>query len=122
MLTLLSGSGLAMANAWPTQDPHDHEAAQSAPQADKPSTPGRGMMGGGRMAMPAMMSRDQMIAKMKADDTRVAAALARMNEAKGDAKVAAMADLLNILVDSRQTLHQMVAACPMGGMADVPAK
>jgi hypothetical protein len=118
---MLSAGGLATANAWPTQDPHDHGSAQSAPQADKPSTQGRGM-GGGRMGMPAMMNRDQMIAKMKADDARVAAAQLRMNEAKGEAKVAAMADLLNVLVESRHTMQQTMAACPMGMMADAPAK
>ena len=68
------------------------------------------------------MNCDQMMAKMKADDARVATAVSRMNQTKGEAKVAAMADLLNILVEGRNQMHQMMAACPMSMMVGGPAK
>ena len=80
------------------------------------------MGGAGRAGMPATMNCDQMMSKMKADDTRVATAVSRMNQAQGDAKIAAMADLLNILVEGRKQMHQMMAACPMGTMTAAHAK
>ena len=122
-LTVFAASGTSTAGAWVSQDPHDHGTPQSTPQAQQPAARGRGLMGGsGRMGAPVAMNRDQMMAKMKADDTRIATAVSRMNEAKGEAKVAAMADLLNLLVNTRQEMLQMMAACPMGMMAGTPAK
>jgi hypothetical protein len=68
------------------------------------------------------MGCEQMMAKVKADDTRVSTAVSRMNKATGEAKVAAMADLLNILVESRKLMHESMATCSMGMMAGPPAK
>ena len=117
-LTVFAVTGLPAARTLTTQDPHDHATAQSTAPKDQPAPRGRQMMGG-RMGGPAAMKCEQMMATVKADDTRVTTAVSRMNDAKGEAKVAAMADLLNLLVEGRKQMHEMMMACPMGMM---PAK
>jgi hypothetical protein len=58
------------------------------------------MMPGGQSAPGSMAMKD---------DGRVAALAKKMNEAKGDAKVAAMADLLNVLVEERSAMQAHMA-------------
>lgn len=56
----------------------------------------------GMSSMQDMMKmRDTMMARMKGDDDQVKALVDKMNKATGDAKVAAMAELLTTLVEQR---------------------
>ena len=54
-----------------------------------------------------------MMAHMKKADQRLNALMVKMNEASGDAKLAAMAELLTTLVNDRQGMQAMMAHCSM---------
>jgi hypothetical protein len=85
--------------------PIQHGAAASQSQA--PETKGE--------------MRQQMMAKMHAPDGQLERLVAAMDVATGDAKVAAMAELLTRLVqrqttmreDMRESMKAMMAQCPM---------
>jgi hypothetical protein len=78
------------------QDAHEHSQASPAPKA------------GQMMPMGA-----DMMAQMKTANDRLNALVVKMNEAAGDAKVAAMADLLTALVNERRDMQAMMARCSM---------
>jgi hypothetical protein len=67
-------------------------------------------------AAPAMATRcREMMADMKAMDARLDEKLAAVNAAQGEAKVDAMAAVLNELVSQRKTMHEKMKGCPMMG-------
>jgi hypothetical protein len=65
-----------------------------------------------------MAEQKAMMAKMTAADQKLADLAARMNAAKGEDKVAAMAAVLNELVAQRKQMHQ---SCGMMNTAPTPA-
>ena len=65
-----------------------------------------------------MAEQKAMMAKMAAADQKLADLTARMNAAKGEDKVAAMAALLNELVAQRKQMHQ---SCGMMNTAPTAA-
>ena len=76
-------------------------AQSTTPEQAAPATgPRAGMMG-----MMGMMNHQQMMADMKAADSRLQELVTRMNAAKGDQKVEAMAALLTELVRNESNLH-----------------
>jgi hypothetical protein len=81
---------------------HEHQAPAAGAQPD----------------MPGMHAR--MMADMKAADQRLDALVAKMNSASGQAKVDAVAAVVNELVTQRTAMQEMMASCPMmqnmGGM------
>ena len=84
-------------------------AQQPAPPA-KPAPPAAGM----KMGMPKMDM--QMMDSMHA---RLDSAVARMNRTTGDARVSAMADVINALVSEQRMMHahmQHMMGEHMGGM------
>jgi hypothetical protein len=67
--------------------------------------------------MAAMMKmHQQMMADMRAADTRLDQLVGEMNAATGDAKVAALARVVTELVGQQKAMHAR-----MSGMADAPA-
>jgi len=112
----------AAAQAVGVQAQHDHAA--TPPDA----TSGQQMM----------MMRPDMVARMKAGDDRLQALVTAMNQAAGEAKIAAMAALLSALADERRvmgdgmmqmqrqmmdmrkSMQEKMAACPM--MQDATGK
>jgi hypothetical protein len=91
----------------PPQDPHDHGA-----QTQQGGQPGTKM---GDMKMHQAMQ--EMMAKRKANTERIDALMARIRTASGDEKVAAMADVIAILVDERAAMETHCAEmCGMNGM------
>ena len=79
-------------------DQHDHEQ-----QAQK------GGMKMGEMKMdPKMM--EEVAAKQKANTERITALMARVKSASGDAKVAAMADVIGVLLEERTAMQEHCAA------------
>ncbi len=62
----------------------------------------------GHMAMPAM-NMDEMAAKKKANTERIATLMAQVKTATGDAKVAAMAEVIAIMADERVAMQEHCA-------------
>jgi len=83
--------------------------------------------GGEGSAAPNKM-HEEMMAKHKAMDEKLMQLVEKMNATEGDAKIAAMADVINELVAQRKELqascHQMMAGCspPPAPGAAAPAK
>jgi len=84
----------------------------AAQQAPPPATePGQ--------AMPSNMTdmmkhhHEMMMAEMKTADATLEQLAAQMNAATGDAKVAAMAAVVNELVRQQQAMHEHMAQMPM---------
>jgi hypothetical protein len=73
-------------------------------------------------AAPGMAARcREMMTDMKALDARLDEKLAAVNAAQGEAKVDAMAALLNELVSQRKTMHEKMAGMPpMAGCPMMP--
>jgi hypothetical protein len=67
----------------------------------------------GEMKMGAMM--DEMAAKKKANTERITALMATVKSATGEAKVAAMADVIAVMLDERAAMQEHCAAM-MAGM------
>jgi mannitol-specific phosphotransferase system IIBC component len=63
----------------------------------------------GEMKMDSKMM-EEMAAKQKANSERINALMASVKSATGDAKVAAMADILGILLDERSAMQEHCAA------------
>jgi hypothetical protein len=64
--------------------------------------------------MADMMKRhQQMMAEMKAADAKLDQLVTQMNAATGDAKVAAMAQVVNELVRQQKAMHEHMAQMPM---------
>ena len=80
------------------------------PEARRPEAapPGRGMMGAQHMRM------------MDSADARLDTLVTRMNRATGNAKVAAMADVINELVAQRKAMRQHMRGMMMMPEADSP--
>jgi hypothetical protein len=75
---------------------HDHEQ-----QTQQGAAAGGMKMGAGMM--------DEMAAKKKANTERIAALMAQVKSSTGDAKVAAMADVINILLEERAAMGEHCA-------------
>jgi hypothetical protein len=91
------GPGRAMAAA---QD-HQHD-----PQAQAQQT---GQMKMGQMKMDAM-KMDEMAARQKANTERINALMTQVKTASGDAKIAAMADVIGVLLEERAAMQEHCAA------------
>ena len=63
----------------------------------------------GQMPMQGM-GMDEMAAKIKANTERIAALMAQVKTATGDAKVAAMAEVISIMADERVAMQEHCAA------------
>jgi len=63
----------------------------------------------GHMTMPAM-NMDEMAAKKKANTERITTLMAQVKTATGDAKVAAMAEVISIMADERVAMQEHCAA------------
>ena len=76
-----------------------------------PQGMGRGMMSKemAERRQQMMAERQKLMAEMKAMDAELDQKVAQMNEAKGEAKVDAVADVINQLVKERKTMHQEMA-------------
>lgn len=82
---------------------HDH-----AQQVQKDSMKVGGMQMTEMKMTPRMM--EEMAAKKKANTERIIVLMAKVKGASGDAKVAAMADLIGLLVDERAAMQEHCAA------------
>ena len=84
--------------------PHDH----AQPAAQKGGMKMDQMKMGGMKMDAAMM--EEMAAKKKANTERITALMATVKSATGDAKVAAMADVMAIVLEERAAMHEHCAA------------
>jgi hypothetical protein len=100
-LTVLGSPVLA------AQDQHQHEQQQeqAAPGGDKKMT--EKMMAD---KMGEMKKMDGMMAQKKATTDRLNALMARMKSATGDEKVAAMADVVTLLLEERTAMQEHCAS------------
>jgi hypothetical protein len=87
------------------QADHQHDHQQ---QAQKGATKMDGMKMGEMKMNPRMM--EEMAAKKKANTERLAALMAQMKNASGDAKVAAMAEVIGVLIEERADMQEHCAA------------
>jgi len=99
-------AAIALSTPGVAQTPaHQHDAqAQGEPKAEQKM----GQMGDQKMAEMKKMMAEKMAAKDAAAD-RLAALMTKMKEATGDAKVAAMADVIAALVDQRAAMEEHCA-------------
>lgn len=98
MLLLVPASAVAQA------DQHDH----ARPAAQKGGMK-MDQMKMGEMKMDAKMM-DEMAAKRKANNERITALMATVKSATGEAKVAAMADVMAVLLEERAAMQEHCAA------------
>ncbi len=87
-----SGTAAPTAQAPAPQDHSAHRPDADPAQSAKPADAMAGMQG-------------KMMADMKAQDAKLAALTAKMKAAKGDAKTAAMEELLTALVDQHTSMR-----------------
>lgn len=97
-------AGLPPAAVFAQAPEHDH-----AKQAQK-SGAKMEQMKKGDMKMGDMKMMEEMAAKQKANTERLNALMATVKTAKGDAKVAAMADVISVLLEERTAMHEHCAA------------
>lgn len=72
---------------------------------------GNKTMGGGKMMSGGMMSHHNMMtAKMKTADAKLNTLVTKMNAARGNAKIDAMAGVINEMVAQRKTMHSSMQA------------
>jgi len=83
---------------------HDHEQGQTAQSGQGDA----GQMKKGHMM--GQMNMDEMAAKQKASTERLAVLMDQIKTSKGDAKVAAMAETIALLVDERAAMQQHCAS------------
>ena len=76
---------------------HDHEQAQK-----------RGMKMDGMKMDPKMM--EEMAARKKANTERITALMAQVKSTSGDAKIAAMAEVIDVLLGERTAMQEHCAA------------
>ena len=88
-------------------------ALAQAPQHDHEQQAQKGGMKMGEMKMDATMM-DEMAAKRKANNARIATLMAQVKTSTGDAKIAAMADVIAVLVEERAAMQEHCA--PMMSM------
>ena len=80
-----------------------------APQHDHQQQTQKGNMMMGEMKMdPKMM--DEMAAKKKANNARITSLMAQVKSSTGDAKIAAMADVVAVLVEERAAMQEHCAS------------
>jgi hypothetical protein len=108
MKKMLVAGCLALAMGMPAiavaQTPgHDHEKHVQTPAQGK-----TGQMKMGEMKMDAKMM-EEMAAKKKANSARIAALMAKVRTATGDAKATAMADVIAVLIEERAEMEQHCA-------------
>lgn len=84
-------------------------AFAQAPQHDHEQQAQKGGMKMGEMKMDAKMM-DEMAAKKKANTARLTSLMAQVKSSTGDAKVAAMAEVLAVLLDERAAMSEHCAA------------
>ena len=94
---------LPTASAFAQAAQHDHEQ-----QAQKGSMKMDGMKMGDMKMDSKMM--EEMAAKKKANTERINALMATVKSANGDAKVAAMADIIAVLLEERTAMQEHCAA------------
>ncbi len=82
-------------------------AAQSASQSAQPGEQAPSNM------QDMMKMHEQMMAEMKAADTRLDALVKDMNAATGDAKVNAVAAVVSELVRQQKSMHEHMGQMPM---------
>lgn len=87
---------VVLAQGEPSQ--HDHSAVEQQMKMKQMK---------GRTQMPSM---DEMAARKKANSERVAALMAKLDTARGEDKMAVMADVLGILVEEREAMQKHCAA------------
>jgi endonuclease V-like protein UPF0215 family len=115
-LALVVGIGIGMLTAWaptPMRPAHliataggQHEQHQGSPLSTETtaSKPGNMMMG-----------------NMMASDAKLEELVKKMNDARGEAKTDAIAEVVTALVQQHRTMHGMMAG-RMGGMNGAPAQ
>ncbi len=101
-LTLVAAFGLMAAPRGAAAQTTGHEQHQQPAQATD-------QMKMGHMSMPAM-NMDEMAAKKKANTERITTLMAQVKTATGDAKVAAMAEVIAIMADERVAMQEHCAA------------
>ena len=99
VFTLPAGLGTDVPVLAAGQSPHQHD---SPPAAAQPRT--------------EPMMCHQMMGEMKAADLKLEQLVNEMNTATGDAKVAAMAQIVTELVRQRAAMHNRMAAMDHGAM------
>jgi len=119
-IALVAGIGIGMLTAWaptPVRPAHliakaggQHEQHQGSPASTETtaSKPGNVMMG-----------------NMMASDAKLEELVKKMNDARGEAKIDAIAEVVTALVQQHQAMHGMMAgkmAGKTGGMNATPAQ
>jgi hypothetical protein len=95
MVCLLPTVGMAQTDA------HQHDQKPAGEQSTAKQT--------GQMKMGAMKSMDEMAARKKANTVKIDAVMGRMKEANADGKIAAMADVIAILLEERAAMQEHCA-------------
>jgi hypothetical protein len=97
MAVVVAGSAAVRAQSGAAPAPpaaqHDHQAQDAQPPASQPAN-------GQKMQM-----HHEMMEQMKAAEARMDALAKTMNDAKGEAKVAAIAAVINELVAEQRAMH-----------------
>ena len=101
----LYSAGAMTANARSAAPGAQQQPAAGSVDGAKSSQPGRGGPGSTMMGQDMMAMRQKMMADDKAADARLQPLLDKMNAAKGEAKVEAMAAVVNELIRQRTTMH-----------------
>ena len=95
-MVLAAMLGVVPASVLAQTDQHDH-----GKQAQQGVAAGGMKMGAGMM--------DEMAAKKKANTERIAALMAQVKSSTGEAKTAAMADVINVLLEERAAMGEHCA-------------
>ena len=103
-LTLVAVFGLMVAPRGAIAQTAGHEEHNNQAQAQQGHPMKRG-----HMPMQGM-SMDEMAAKKKANTERIAALMAQVKTATGDAKIAAMAEVIAVMADERVAMQEHCAA------------
>lgn len=104
-------AALAVASAAPlaaqtNQHEHGQQSGNAGAKPDQDTKPDQMKMG--EMKMHAAMM--DMAAKKNANSEKLAALMATVKSASGDAKVAAMADVIAVLLEERTAMQEQCAA------------
>ena len=95
-IAFVSSAAPAIARAQNAPSQHDHAVQQQMTMKQMK----------GEMRMPSM---DEMAARNKANTERISALMAKLKDARGDDRTAAMAEVLGILVEERAAMQQHCA-------------
>ena len=102
MLAVLVSTLLTVPASNASAQAAEHDHAQAAAQ--------KGGMQMDQMKMGDMKMMEEMAAKKKANTERITALMATVKSATGEAKVAAMADVMGVLLEERATMQEHCAA------------